>query len=89
MATAGAQMGTAETQREGELAGLEVEQPQVRMGVHPQDRLGPLRGDLLDLHAALGRAHHQHPLRGAVERGGEVVLVRDVGRRRPPGRGAP
>ena len=51
----------AETHRERELAGLEVEQPQHRVGVVPDDRLGVSTGDLLDLDAAFGRAHQQDP----------------------------
>ena len=35
----GAQVRAAQAQPEGELAGLEVEQAQVRVGVHPQDGL--------------------------------------------------
>ena len=70
----------AEAERERHLAGLPVEQPEVGMGVDPDDRLGPFRGDLLDLHAALGRAHEQDPPGAAVEHGAEVELADDVGR---------
>ena len=72
----------AEAHREGELAGLEVEQPEERVGVVADDRLGVVDRDLLDLDAALGRAHQQDPPRGAVEDGRHVVLADDVGGRR-------
>ncbi len=61
-----------------DLAGLEVEQAEMRVGVDPDDRLGLLRGHLLDLDAALRRAHHQDPLRRPVQHRAEVVLVGDV-----------
>ena len=53
----------AEAHREGELARLEVEQPEQRVGVAADDRLGVVDRDLLDLDAALGRAHQQDPPR--------------------------
>ena len=71
----------AEPHREGELAGLVVEQPEHRVGVAPDDRLRVVRGDLLDLDAALGRAHQQDPAGGPVEHGRHVELAGDVGRR--------
>ena len=75
----------AEAQREGELARLEVEQAEDRVGVEPDDRLGVLVGDRLDLDAALGRAHQQDPSVGPVEDRGEVELLDDVRRRRRRG----
>jgi len=41
---------------EREVAGLEVEQPEQRIGVSSNDRRRVRLGDLLDLDAALGRA---------------------------------
>ena len=76
----------AETHREGELASLVVEQPEHRVGVAADDRLGLVDGDLLDLDAALGRAHQQDPPRGPVEHGRHVELAR---RCRRPARPAP
>ena len=67
--------------REGEVARLEVEQAQVRVGVAADDRLGVRLGDRLDLDAALGRAHEQDAALGPVEDRGEVVLLDDVGGR--------
>ena len=45
-----------------------------------RERLGPVRRDLLDVDAALGREHVERLLRAAVERDREVVLLRDLGR---------
>ena len=45
------------------------------------DRVGVRLGDLLDLDAALGRAHQQDPPLGPVEDGREVELLDDVGGR--------
>ena len=73
---------TAETHLEGELARLVVEQAEHRVGVVADDRLGLVDGDLLDLDAALGRAHQQDPPGGPVEHGRHVVLADDVGGRR-------
>src|SRR3954462_4773970 len=43
---------------------LEAEQ---RVDVQRRDRVGVLLGDGLDVHAALGRQHHERRLRAAVE----------------------
>ena len=48
--------------------------------MQPRQGLRPLRRDLLDVDAALGREHEERLLRAAVEGEGEVVLLRDVGR---------
>ena len=72
----------AQAEREGHPAGLPVEQAEVRMGVDPDDRVRPLGGDLLDLDAALGRAHEQDPPGPAIEHRAEVELADDVGGRR-------
>ena len=66
--------------RERELAGLVVEQPEERVRAAPDDGLGMLGGDNLDLDAALGRAHQQDPALRPVEDGCEVELLDDVGR---------
>ena len=50
-----------------------------RVDVQAHERVGVVRGDLLDLDAALRREHEQRLLRAAVERDREVVLLRDVG----------
>ena len=52
--------------------------------MQPRERVGLRRGDLLDLDAALGREHEERRLLRAVERDGEVVLLRDVGRALDP-----
>ena len=69
----------AEAHRERELARLVVEQPEERVGVTPDDRLGVVDGDLLDLDATLRRAHQQDRARGAIEDGRHVELAGDVG----------
>ena len=51
-----------------------------RVDVQPDERVGVLLRDLLDLDAALRREHEERLLRAAVERDREVVLLRDVGR---------
>ena len=50
-----------------------------RIDVQAHERVGVVRGDLLDLDAALRREHEERLLRAAVERDREVVLLRDVG----------
>ena len=52
--------------------------------VQPRERFRLRRGDLLDLDAALGREHEERRLLRPVERDGEVVLLRDVGRALDP-----
>ena len=69
-------------QLERQPAGLVIEQSQVRVGVHRGDGRWIGFRDLLDLHAALGRAHHQHALRATIDDGREVDLVDDLGRGR-------
>ena len=54
--------------------------------MEPDERVGVLLGDLLDLDAALRREHEERLLRAAVERDREVVLLRDVGRLLDPER---
>ena len=55
----------AEAHREGELAGLVVEEAEERIRVAPDDRLGMVRRHLLDLDAALRRSHEQDSPRSA------------------------
>ena len=43
------------------------------------ERIGVVRGDVLDLDAALGREHEERLLGATVERDREVVLLRDLG----------
>ena len=72
-----------------EIEQLAVERPEAlaKIPVDACDRVdrdarqcvGPLDGQLLDLHAALGRAHGQERAVAAVEQEGEVVLLGDVG----------
>ena len=57
------------------VVGLEADQ---RIDVQAGERLGPLRGDFLDVDAALFREHVQGLLRAAIEGDREVVLLRDV-----------
>ena len=62
--------------------------PSIGSAWSADDRLGSLVGDLLDLDAALGRAHQQDPPRRPVEHGRQVELLDDVGgraRRAPSG----
>src|SRR5207302_6705859 len=68
-----------QAEAEGEPAGLEVGDPQRRMGPLPQDPLGRLRRDLLDLHAARLRGHDDMPGARAVEGDREVELAIDRG----------
>ena len=49
-----------------------------RIDVEPDERVGVLLGDLLDLDAALRREHEERLLLAPVERDREVVLLRDV-----------
>ena len=60
------------------LGGLGVDAGQRGDG-HLGEGLGALLGQLLDLHAALDRAHGQVGAVGAVQQHGEVVLLGDVG----------
>ena len=71
----------AEADLEGELAGGVVGQPEQRVGMLVDDRLGPFGGDLFDLDAALRGPDEHEPLRRAVEQHREVVLLDDLGRR--------
>ena len=50
-----------------------------RVDVQPDERVGRLLRDLLDVDPALRREHEERLLRAAVERDREVVLLRDVG----------
>ena len=61
-----------------DLGGLRPVHAGDRVDRDPGQRLGPLDGQLLDLHAALGRAHGQERAVGPVEQEGEVVLLGDV-----------
>ena len=72
----------AEPHRERELAGLPVLEPEERIGVDGPDRDRVRGRDLLDLDAALGRAHQQDPPGPPVQHGRQVVLLDDVGGRR-------
>ncbi len=60
---------------------MEVLEAEQRVDVQARDRLGRLGGDRLDVHAALGREHHQRRLGAAVEDHRRVVLGGDL--RRP------
>ncbi len=57
------------------MVGLEAEQ---RVDVQARDRRRRLRCDLLDVHAAARREHHERRLRGAVEDERCVVLGGDL-----------
>ena len=61
-----------------DLGGLGLVHPGDRVHRDPRQRLGPLDGQLLDLHAALGRAHRQERAVAPVEQEREVVLLGDV-----------
>ena len=52
--------------------------PVDRVDRHLGQRLGPLDGELLDLHAALVGGHREEGAVGAVEQEGDVVLLLDV-----------
>ena len=71
----------AEADLEGQLAGGVIGQPEQRVGVLVDDRLGAFGGDLLDLDPALRGTDEHEPLRRAVEEHREVVLLDDLGRR--------
>ena len=57
---------------------MEVLEAEQRVDVEAGDRVRVLLGDLLDVHAALRRQHHQRGLGRAVEHDRGVVLGRDV-----------
>ncbi len=63
---------------------MEVLEAEQRVDVQMGDRVGVLVGDLLDVHPALGREHHQRRLRRAVEDDRRVVLGRDLRRALDP-----
>ena len=50
-----------------------------RVDVETHERVGVVRGDVLDLDTALRGEHEERLLRAPVERDREVVLLRDVG----------
>ena len=50
-----------------------------RVDVETHERVGVVRGDVLDLDTALGGEHEERLLRAPVERDRKVVLLRDVG----------
>ena len=84
-----AQVGPAEADREGQLAGLVVEEPEERVGGDAVDRLRGRLRHLLDLDAALGRGHEHDPPAGPVQDRAEVELLDDHrgrARRGPCGR---
>ncbi|CCH78022.1 Predicted hydrolase or acyltransferase (modular protein) [Nostocoides japonicum T1-X7] len=62
-----------------DLLGLRGVDAGVGVDVDAGQRLGPLDGELLDLHAALLAAHREVGAVGAVEEEGEVVLLGDRG----------
>ena len=62
----------------GGLGGVDADD---RVDGHARKRLGPLDRELLDLHAALDRAHREVAALGAIEQHGEVELLRDLGSR--------
>ena len=71
----------AEPESERHLARLEGLQPDQRIGVDRDDRVGPAGRNLLDLDPALGRAHQEDSPGGPIEDGRQVELLDDVGRR--------
>ena len=72
----------SEAHREREPASLMVEQAEVWVGMDPVNRRGVGCRNLLDLHAALRRAHQEDPARSPVQHRGQVELADDVGGRR-------
>jgi hypothetical protein len=75
-----AEMGP-EPETERHLPGLERQQAEERIGLDRDDRLGPVGRDLLDLDAAIGRAHQDDSPARPIQHGRQVVLLDDVGRR--------
>ena len=60
-------------------AGLPGLEPFERVDVQPDERVGILLGDLLDVHSTLRGEHQKRLLHAPVERDREVVLLLDVG----------
>ncbi len=69
---------TLETAGGGDLGGFGGVHPLQRVDGHPRQGLGPLDGELLDLHAALRAGHGEVGPVGAVQQEGDVVLLGDV-----------
>ena len=68
----------------GEPAPVKVLKAEQRVDVQTRKRIGVLRRHRLDVHAALGREHHQRRLGAAIEHNRRVVLRRDLGRTLDP-----
>ena len=67
-----------EPQAIGDAPGVKGHQPGGRIDGHLDDLLRRVAGDVLDLHAALGRGHHDHPEGAAIDQHAEIELAIDV-----------
>ncbi len=74
----GAVVFGGQVQERAELAGLIFLQAEGAVNFFPEELLGRVGGDLLDIHAALGAGHHDRPVGFAVDGNAEVELFFDL-----------
>ena len=70
-------IGNADLARD--VVGLRIGEARARIDRHLVDALGRLRGDFLDVHAAVGARHQHDALRHAIDDHRRVELLPDVG----------
>ena len=74
----GIQQRVAQADRQTQAAGLECQEPELRICGHAVYRLGILASHLLDLDATLGRGHQHYSTAHTVHYRPEVVLLDDL-----------